>query len=383
MAHDTSKNFRRLCAAALMSFLLAAPATALGGPASAPGDAIDFPPGYDWARRVNATHLVADATMHSAIVDATRVRTPYIDLEITGLMPHRSYELRLGTLHRHVHADEAGHGVGWNILAESGTWILSDMRSGEPVTVFTIRGPPLGDAVSPNHHNPHHITICDRECAARHRSPEPTWSSISDGYAIEQAAYSFTPAFRIVASKCYAHEVVIDARVSGGMAAQAGGVSRKWLSSHCMGIGAPPGRSVEVSRQYSVMNETYEDGSWRVIPTAQYEVWSYEEFDSTRSAWKPWDPGRGQSARTMMLTGLTETREVLRLAETAAGSVYYENGLSVFGTGLGVSFRAHGGGSQDNWLAFEAQPGLDGTYKLDTVAGTGDSGLVGVAWRAK
>lgn len=345
--------------------------TAVPAMADAPPIGVEdprLPLGYDWVSRLHATHLVIDATPLASLVDAQDVTTPYIDLEITGLMPWRVYELRLGPIRHTVYSDGFGTGVAWNVIAETAEWLLLDTISHEPVTAISIQAPPPTFEIDVDPH------------MRKRYSPPPVASDLDEGWVVEQGLYSFTPAVKIEAATNYQRFVTVEAEATAGMAGNSGtaGGSRTYDIGAQAIVAAYGGTQVEYVRMHSFRKDVYADESYKV-----YSIGERSNAKLVERSYAEWEPGPG--AFTWEQPPQQGPQTPLCLSERDAGTVYYGAGAQAFGTPIGVSFKATTGGENTNRICFVVNAGYGGTFKFDWTVGDHDAmpekGMVGMAWQ--
>lgn len=339
--------------------------------------AFDFAAGYDWGGRVNQTHLVADALPLASVVDATEVTTPYIDLEITGLMPWRSYELTIGIRSHPVFSNSGGRGVAWSIPTESAAWTLVDLVSGEPVSEFVIHarlpaesglflcGPP--GPVCPN-----------PQTQVTYGPPQPRWTdALEDALAIEQGAYSFTPEVRVRTVECIDHDIRVHAKASGGQAAMPGtaGASYDYHTNVCVELNSL-GKAVEYKGGVVLKRDFYADGSDKIYAIDDHQGFFLGEVDVN---WQPPD-----QAFVGQIGALSEPSGI-EWSERGAGGVDFGAGLKAYGVDLTVTMQASEGSSSK--VRMEFLPPGNQDYLIWLVNGNveslenGDKGIIGMVWK--
>lgn len=366
---DTLISRKLVVATASLLLILDVAGTVASGEAPTAAPEVTLPAGYDWASRPHATHLSVDATPLSSVLDARTVRTPYLDLEITGLMPWRPYELRLGPIWRQVYSDGNGNGVAWNVIAESSTWTLRDSISGEPVTQIIIHGPPaVARPAWPG----------EGELDKRVRTAVPQGWETMTGQAIAQGLYSFTQGITIEGSVCVGRRTTIEALASGGIAASHATAGADFTTELklCGENVAPPGRSMEMRQWVRVRKDVYEDNSYKIYAVGKIAGSTVEEKEMYFGLPRP------EERYYWELIGLS-TDARLRLTEMNAGGVRYGSGLKAFGDSLSVTFSAIQAENAENTLTFVGHP-PGGDYWLWWVTGDRGAdprkGLVGAAW---
>lgn len=328
-----------------------------------------FVSGYNWAERLEHTHLVVDGFMLYSIVNATSVTTPYIDLEMTGLMPWRPYELAVGVLHRAVHTDGRGRGVAWSVPTLSAQWVLTDRLSGEPVTMITVVAP-APDVSAPESGG----IICYRCPSTTYSPPQPVYSDpLEQGMSIEQGAYSFDPTILIRIEGCWNHGMSIDAKASGGIAARGGaGAQYNYQTSECITF-ASQGQPRELRRATQFKRDYYEDGSWKVYSVGHTMVFSITDANVN------WQPPSNYGYTIEVTPGpepvVFQRREVKDLA------IWMSAGVKTFGTDLGVRISSLAGSEARIQVEFmPTEPSIYQLVFVDERKGP-DSALIAAAWR--
>lgn len=359
---------------ALVALVLAPHATADQPPVAA--EPLGLDDGYDWASRANQTHLVVDATPLYALVDATDVVTPYIDLEITGIVPWRSYDLALGPIKRAVHANGAGEGVAWNVFNEPGVWMLTDGVSGEPVSMISVVTSGAPAAVNPadggsTDGGPWYCPWCG---GTSYQPPEPVYSEpLETGMVLEQGAYSFTPTATVRIENCWKHKVSVDAKASGGIAAggNSAGAKYTYTSTDCVTI-ASQGTPREYRRGHQFQKDWYEDNSWKIYSVGESGVRTILDADVN---WSPSPHGFD----VVVDPGPEPT--VFTRQETSELGVYFTVGVKVFDVGVGVTVESMPG--SEATIEVELMPTERSTYRILFVDDRqGDtSGLIAAVWR--
>lgn len=373
------KRLRHTLAAASLVFLLVPTVTVQAAEATMP---LPVPAperffnGYDWAARIDSTHIVLDAKGFASSIHLDKVPTELIDLEMTGLMPWsdgtqpRSYRL-VGPARTIVgYADGSGSAIFWNVPAAPGAWVLTDGRSSEPVTTITME---------PRTFQPSMTRSWCFWCSQRYEPPQPVSSEdLEGGMVIEQAAYSFTPDVAIQVIKCWRHQVTVAAKASGGLAGSRGtaGGDYSYSAAECGGF-TSQGQPAEYLRKAIFRRDTYEDNSTK--------IYAVGKSGDTRFAAPDLYYAPPPEARAIEVEAGSVGPHIV-LKEAHAGGVFFEAGAHVFGTGLGVSFAAQGETETEVTFTFAVPATGIAKYKFYAVNGdfTDDQdprGIVAMAWK--
>lgn len=331
--------------------------------------------GYDWAARVHSSHLVLDAKPLASTIRLDTVPTAFIDLEITGLMPWtdgtqpRPYHLVGPTQTLPGYADHGGSAIFWNTPAEPATWILTDGRSGEPITTITMEARSFRPAIP--------VTWCFW-CSQRAEPPKPVSSEdVQGGMVIEQAAYSFTKEARIQSSGCWKHHVAILAKASGGLAGAKGtaGADFGYTTTECGGF-VSQGHPVEYRRKSFFRKDTYEDGSTKIYAISR-------GGDRGFKVPEVYYPPPPDAFLVEVDAGALEPFTAFK--EAQAGGVFYEGGVQVFGTGVNVRFASDDQSDYEIKLVYDTPQ--TGTKKFKVYIANGDltdpndpRGIVPMVW---
>lgn len=339
---------------------------------------MDVEPGYDWSSRIHSTKLALDATPLASLLDATNVTTPNIDLLVTSLMPWRSYHLTAGISGQDIYSDGFGTAVAWNLPAQTATWALLDGISGEPVTSFSVVGPPPElDNLEPRPtpQSGHILVPCS---CYRYRPPQPEYSEpLEDGFAIVQGAYSFTPDVTIETSECYDHSVTLEAKATAGLASEGGtaGGAYTFRETICVKI-VSRGSPKELLVRNTFKKDAYNDGSYKVYSIG-YSTSDFKVRDPDL-AWEPWD-----GTQTFEFDPSPHPMEaVITRSERSNVAVFYDGAVGVYGIKLGLTIR--GTDAMEDTISMRFNPPSEGAvYRYVFVSEKESSGLVGVAWRQR
>lgn len=329
--------------------------------------------GYDWAARIDSTHIVLDAKGFASSIHLDKVPTELIDLEMTGLMPWsdgtqpRSYRL-VGPARTIVgYADGSGSAIFWNVPAAPGAWVLTDGRSSEPVTTITME---------PRTFQPSMTRSWCFWCSQRYEPPQPVSSEdLEGGMVIEQAAYSFTREATIRIDGKWTHHILVEAKASGGLAGARGTAGADFGYTTTDGISfISKGTPIEARRSTVFRKDTYDDDSYKIYATGKTQRL---DIGPAEAYFSP-----PENVTWIDVRPMAEPPIIYR-SESHAGGVRYEVGAAVFGTGVAVAFSASDSSTTEVAIALNPPETGVATYKYTFVNGDekAETGLIGMVWK--
>lgn len=323
--------------------------------------------GYDWDARDHATHLLVSAAPLASTIPLDGVTTPMLDLEIEWLMPHQRYELLGPGRMIPVYANEGGAGIAWNVPAAAGTWVLRD-PTGQPYSTFVLT------PSSPSTFGAQQRCWWWQDCSRQVEPPKPVSSEKAEGgFAVEQAAYSFTPNAQIRLENCYTHSVTISAKATAGAAGNkvSAGSDLTYVRTECRGFTVAD-QGMEVKRKTMFRKDNYEDGSYKIYATGETSVLHFEVVQKRYTV--------HPQAQTILVDAGAHN-VTLTFMERNAGGVRYEVGVNVYGVGLAVEFHALGESKATATISFLPPASGTRTFRVHVVNGDGSvTGIVPMVW---
>lgn len=321
--------------------------------------------GYDWASRENHTHvpILVNAPLITQSLDA--IPGPFMDVELAGLAPLRMYKFAgsEGDILR-SEANPLGTAVFWSMYVKPGVWTLIDETTTQEVAAIEFtETPSLGTTRGGG--------VLYRCYACWPPPPPRPYETLGQtAPTITQAAFSFTPYGTVAVTTCYDHSVRVDAKVSGGSAAQSNvGGDYHFSSGACDSVSSTT-KPVIVRQNVRYTKDKYSDGSWKIYATGTTTGGSSLTEDVHFSA---------PAGTTRWHTNVNFKREV---SEKNAGTVHFSWGAAAFEQNMGVAFAASGGYNTKLAVSL-VPPDTLRTHAYDFVFIAGDqyaTGLVGAVW---
>lgn len=253
---------------------------------------IERPLGYDWSERPNNTHVLIEDFGSIVVHDLSQVHTPWLDIEIPGLVPWETYTLTDAASGFTTRAAVVTNGVAifWNVPAQAGRLEVTDAQ-GEHVLTVDLEGAAavLEDVVdeawegAPTAHQKNCRRSSDcrppaktcGSCGCNYDGPDrceadqshqPYKTETFRAPVMEQALLAYTSEVHLRTEQCFEHYVSVDAYISGAKAGASGtaGGTLTYSSKQCGDLTARNGVPIKYTPYRDFTKDWYSDGSVKV-----------------------------------------------------------------------------------------------------------------------
>lgn len=348
--------------------------------------------GFDWAARVDHTHVMADANRATTHIPLDKIVTAYVDIELTGLQA--SLPVVIQTTAGRVHNDAAysdGKLVVWHLEATPMTLTVTDAASGDVLTnvVMSYLADALDGLDAPkSNYPPQSGKTSDAQRQAKARpcgacgDPGSVWEDpYSYTYTREavpmyvNGAASFTDDITIRVDACWEHANAIGFHVSGGYAAASGtaGGAKTHTREVCAGMSSTGGFLQVAGPMAEFEKDTYKDGSWKIY--ASSNPWGYSSV-----SWS-WNPAR--CCYLLQFQNCARNHgQYYAVAEKNSGAIKWDGSYNAFGVSGTVTTSSTTTNAANVRFECHATDDALHQYTMYLVAGDGvSSGMVGAAWK--